>query len=103
MLETSSKHACPSFNFSAIWEWLTENKWIGFGFLFTFGVIENFFGLRLKNFTLGAMGFIIIALLIMIFFIEFIIKTDSEDWLMWVALGTAAFFGGLAAWGTIKA
>jgi len=101
-LETSSKHACPTFNFSAIWDWMTANKWYGFAIVFCFGVAECFFGLRLKNFTLGSMGFVVLLLVIMVFFVEFIITPDSEDWLMWVALSTAILFGALGAFLTIK-
>jgi len=48
------------------------------------------------------MGFCIVGLVMMIFFVEFIITPTSESWLMWVAVGSASVCGLGAAWFTIK-
>ena len=56
-LRINSKYACPYLQFSAIWDFILNYRWIFIIITLTIGIIECFFGRRLLNITFFLAGY----------------------------------------------
>jgi len=87
---------------SEIWNFLADNKYIFFVIVLIFGLFYCFFGLKLLKPTLFLSGFLIGMVLVMIFFVEFLIKPNSAVWLVWVGIVVGFIVGTVLGIVTIK-
>ncbi|KAL4504290.1 hypothetical protein ABPG72_021128 [Tetrahymena utriculariae] len=91
-LSISSKAGCPTVDYSSIWNFMNDNKWVGTIFLIVVGFFLCFFGLKLIKLTLFLTGFTL-GFLLSFFIFEACLKPDSSSGLNWTAIIVSVLVG----------
>ncbi|KAL4459327.1 hypothetical protein ABPG74_017940 [Tetrahymena malaccensis] len=91
-LSISSKAGCPTVDYSSIWNFMNDNKWVGTIFLIVVGFFLCFFGLKLIKLTLFLTGFTL-GFLLSFFLFDAFLKSDSSTGLNWTAIIVSVLVG----------
>ena len=86
LITGKSKNGCPILQISAIYNFIVNNKYILSCVMFAIGIIECFFGLAMLGPSLFTIGFITGFGFLLLLFGEFIIKPNTNTYLIWTLI-----------------
>ena len=93
-----SNDGCPVVQFSDVYQFILDNKYV-FGILsIILGIIECFFGLAMLKPSLFVIGYLSGFGFLMLIFGEFILTPDSSVLLIWILLLIAVLLGAIAGY-----
>lgn len=96
------KAACPSFDFSTIWDFFEQNTWLWSTLLIVAGAFVCLLGrLMFKTTIFLATTFAVICGILLIFYSTFL-KDTTEDWVAWTVLGVSIIIGIIAGFFMMK-
>ncbi len=93
MISGKSKNGCPMLQISAIYNFIVNNKYILSCVMIVLGAIECFFGLAMLGPSLFSIGFITGFGFLLILFGEFIIKPNTNSYLIWTLIFICVVIG----------
>jgi hypothetical protein len=87
---------------SAIWDWVSSNKWMIFAIFLIMGTIICFLGRRLFKPVLFLTGVIMAMTLIMLIFYSTFLKSNTEKWVGWTVFIGSILLGLLLGYLFVK-
>ena len=85
--------ACPSFDFSTIWDFFQQNAWLWAIFLIVGGLFICFAGRWMFKATIFIATTVVVIFGILLLFYSTFLKDTTEDWVAWTVLACSVILG----------